>query len=121
MSPDLIIISTLLLVLPISLKYFFALETRTLVARARRGDRQLGSLVCRLQALDRERAVVHAALLQVRHQQQWAGQRHRMIENELRQLRARSEGRRAPEPASDGAQTQRAAQDLTAAAEAYAA
>jgi len=88
MSPDFIVIATLLLVLPVSLKYFLALETRTLVARARRQERQLGTLSIRLQAIDRERDVVHAALLQVRQHQQWASRRRRLIDEELQRLRA---------------------------------
>lgn len=88
MSPESIVIATLLLVVPVSLKYFFALETRTLVARARRGERQLSALGNRLQAIDRERDVVHAALLQVRQHQQWSAKRRRLIEDELEQIRA---------------------------------
>lgn len=98
MSPDVIVIATALLVLPVSLKYFLALETRSLVARARRQERQLNALGNRLQGIDLERDVVHAALLQVHHQQQWAARRRQLIEDELRHLGRPGEGRRAAEP-----------------------
>jgi hypothetical protein len=87
MSADLVVIAALLLALPLSLKYFLALETRTLVARVRRGERQLAALHGRLEAVDRERDVVHAALLQVHHQQRWSRTRRQLIGEELQRLR----------------------------------
>jgi len=87
MSAHHIVVAALLLALPLSLKYFLALETRTLVARVRRGERQLTALHSRLEAVDRERDVVHAALLQVHHQQRWSKTRRQLIAEELQRLR----------------------------------
>ncbi|MFH1571318.1 MAG: hypothetical protein ABIL09_25235 [Gemmatimonadota bacterium] len=91
MSATAIVFVALLLAVPVSLKYCLALETRTMVARLKRQERELDILEVRLQGLGRQREVVRGALTQVREQHRWAATRRDLIAQELERVRRQSQ------------------------------
>jgi len=111
MSAQVILLASLFLAVPISLKYLLAFETRNTVVQLKRQEGTVKALSARLIALDREHDVVSGAILQVHEQSRWAETRARMVEEELTRVRSR---RVTPhvEP--------RISQPLAAAAEAHA-
>ena len=80
---DHILLASLLLAVPLSMKYVFAFEVRKMVAILKAKERQVARLTSRFTALERERGVVEGALLQVEDQRRWASTRRSLIEEEL--------------------------------------
>jgi hypothetical protein len=97
MSTEAAILAALLLAIPIFLKYILAFETRTMVARIKRQERQLDSLASRLVAVGREHDVVRGALVQVHEQQRWACTRTELVREELLRVRAAARSSALPE------------------------
>ena len=95
MSVQAILLASLFLAIPISLKYLLAFETRDIVVQLKRQERHVNALASRLIALEREREVVGGALLQVREQSRWAETRTRMVEEDLVRVRGRRVSQRA--------------------------
>ena len=85
MSAELILLSSLLVGVPIALKYILAFEMRNLVSMMRTREREVARLSSRLNALDREYDVVRGAAEQVRDQQRWASLRRDRMADELAQ------------------------------------
>jgi len=111
MSVQAILLASLFLAIPISLKYLLAFETRDIVVQLKRQERQVNALAARLIALDREREVVGGALVQVREQSRWAETRTRLAEEDLVRVRSHRVSRRVESRVSPA---------LAAAAEAHA-
>lgn len=95
MSAQVILLASLFLAVPITLKYLLAFETRNTVEQLKRQGGQVNALAARLTALDREHEVVGGAILQVREQSRWAETRTRMVGEELLRVQSRRVTQRA--------------------------